>query len=76
MTARLSKDQRNHVIGVLNVESTVNDFAHQFGCSRQNIRYVMNQYNKTGYVNVRAKTWSRKCNDVTSLTRKRVNSPM
>ena len=68
VTARLSKDQRNHVIGVLKAGSTVNDIAHQFGCSRPTIHYLMNRYNRTGYVSVRAKTWSRKCNDVTSLS--------
>ena len=73
--ARLSKDQRNHVIGMLNAESTVNDIAHQFACSIQTIHYLMNRYNRTGYVRVRAKTWSRKCNDVTPLSRKHVYSP-
>ena len=55
MTARLSKDQRNQVIGVLMAGSTENDIAHHFGCSRQAIHYLMNQYNKTGYVRVRAR---------------------
>ena len=55
MTARLSKDQRNQVIGVLMAGSTVNDIARHFGCSRQAIHYLMNQYNKTGYVRVRAR---------------------
>ena len=55
MTARLSKDQRNQVIGVLIAGSTVNDIAHHFGCSRQTIHYLMNRYNKTGYVRVRAR---------------------
>ena len=32
--------------------STVNDIAHHFGCSRQTIHYLMNRYNKTGYVRV------------------------
>ena len=44
--ARLSKDQRNRVIGVLNVGSTVND---------QTIHNLMNRYNSTGYVRVRAR---------------------
>ena len=35
VTARLSKDQRNQVIGVLMAGSTINDIAHHFGCSRQ-----------------------------------------
>ena len=74
MTARLSKDQRNHVIGVLKAGSTLNDIAHQFGRSRQTIHYLMNRYNRTGYVRGRAKTWSRKCTGVTSLSRKHVNS--
>ena len=55
MTARLSKDQRNQVIGVLNAGSTVNDIAHHFGCSRQTIRYLMNRYNITVYVRSRAR---------------------
>ena len=55
MTARLSKDQRNEVIGVLMPRFTVNDIAHPFGCSRQTIHYLLNQYNKTGYVRVRAR---------------------
>ena len=55
VTARLSKDQRNEVIGVLMPRFTVNDIAHPFGCSRQTIHYLMNQYNKTGYVRVRAR---------------------
>ena len=42
MTPRLSKDQRNHVICVLKAGSTVNDIAHQFGCSRPTIHYLMN----------------------------------
>ena len=54
MTARLSKEQRNQVIGVLMAGSTVNDIAHQFGCSRQTIHYLMNRYNKTGNVRVPA----------------------
>ena len=55
MTARLSKDKRNQVIGVLIAGSTVNDIAHHFGCSRQTIQYLMKRYNKTGYVRVRAR---------------------
>ena len=55
VTARLSKDQRNQVIGVLMAGSTVNDIAHHFGCSRQTIHYLMNGYNKPWYVRVRAK---------------------
>ena len=55
MTARLSKDQRNQVIGVLMAGSTVNNIAHLFGCSRQTVHYLMNRYNKTGYVRVRAR---------------------
>ena len=55
MTARLSQDQRNQVIGVLMAESTVNDIAHHFGCSRQTIHYLMDRFNKTGYVRVLAR---------------------
>ena len=33
--------------------SMVNDIAHHFGCSRQTIHYLMNQYNSTGSVRVR-----------------------
>ena len=72
MTARLSKDQRNQVIGVLKAESMVNDIAHHFGCSRQTIHYLMNRYNRTGYVRVRA---SPCCARVTTLSPYRVNSP-
>ena len=55
MTARLSKDQRNQVIGVLKAGSTMNDIAHHFDCSRQTIHYLLNRYNKIGYVRVRAR---------------------
>ena len=55
MTARLPKDQRNQVIGVLMAGSMVNDIAHHFGCSRPTIHYLMNRYNKTGYVRIRAR---------------------
>ena len=44
MTARLSKYQRNQVIGVLNAGSTVNDIAHHFWCSRQTIHSLVNRY--------------------------------
>ena len=47
-TVRLSKDQRNQVIGVLKAKSTVNDLARHFGCSRQTIHNLMNWYNRTG----------------------------
>ena len=55
VTARLSKDQRLQVIDVLKAGPTVNDIAHHFGCSRQTIHYLMNRYNITGYVRVRAR---------------------
>ena len=55
VTARLSKDQRNQVICVLMAGSTVNDIAHHFGSSKQTFHYLMNRYNKTGYVRVRAR---------------------
>ena len=55
VTVRLSKDQRNQVFGVLKAGSTVNDIAHHFGCPRQTIHYLMIQYNRTGYVRVRAR---------------------
>ena len=71
MTARLSKDQRNQVIGVLVAGSTVNDIAHHFGCSRQTIHYLMNRYNKTGYVRVRARPGRAR---VTTLRPYRVNA--
>ena len=69
VTVGLSKDQRNQVFGVLKVGSTVNDIAHHFGCSRQTIHYLMNLYNRTGYVKSLCKTWSRTCDDVTFLSR-------
>ena len=55
MTTHLSKDHRNHVIDVLMGGSKVNDISHHFGCSRQTIHYLMNQYNKTGYVRVHSR---------------------
>ena len=48
VTVRLSKDQRNQVIGVLTATSMVNDIANHFGCSRQTIHDLMNQYNELG----------------------------
>ena len=71
MTARLSKDQRNQVIGVLIAGSTVNGVAHHCGCSRQTIHYIMNRYNKTGYVRVRASPGRSR---VTTLSPYRVNA--
>ena len=55
MTVRLSKDQRNQVFGVLKAGSTVDDIARHLGCSRQTIHYLMNQYDITGHVRVRAR---------------------
>ena len=55
MTACHSKDPRNQVIGVLKAGSTVNDIAHHFGCSRQNIHDLMNRYKSTVSVRVRAR---------------------
>ena len=54
-TARLSKDQRNQIIGMLKAGSTVNDIAHHFGCSRQTVHNLMNQYNSCWSVKVRAR---------------------
>ena len=71
MTARLSKDQRNQVIGVLMAGSTVNDIAHHFGCSGQTIHYLMNRNNKTGYVRGRATPGRAR---VTTLRPYRVNA--
>ena len=71
MTARLSKDQRNQVIGVLMAGSTVHDIAHHFGCSRQTNYYLMNRYNKSGYVRVYTRP-GRAC--VTTLRPYRVNA--
>ena len=71
VTARLSKDKKKNVIGVLKAGSMVNDIAHQFVCSRQTIHYLMNRYNRTGYVRVRA----RPCRaSVTSLRPYRVST--
>ena len=53
MTARLSKDQRNQVIGVFKAGSTAKDIAHHFCCSRQTINNLLNRYNRTGYIRVR-----------------------
>ena len=73
MTVRLSKDQRNQVIGVLTAGSTVNDIAHHFGCSRQTIHNLMNRYNRTGSVRVRARSGRAR---VTTLRPYRVNTPI
>ena len=54
-TARLSKDQRNQIIGVLKAGSTVNDIAHHFGCSRQTVHNLMRLYNSSGSFRVRAR---------------------
>ena len=70
MTARLSKDQRNQVIGMLKAGSTVNDIAHHFGCSRQTICYLSNRHNRTGYVEVCARPGRAR---VTTLSPYRVN---
>ena len=71
MTARLSKDQRNQIFGVLKAGSTVNDIAHHFGCSRQTIHNLMNRFNKTGSVRVRARPGRAR---VTTLRPYRVNT--
>ena len=71
MTARLSKDQRNHVNDVLMAGSTVNDIAHHFGCSRQTIHCLMNRYNKTVYVRVHSRPV---CARVTTLRICHVNT--
>ena len=71
MTVRLPKDQRNQVIGVLMAGFTVNDIAHHFGCSRQTIHYLMNWYNKIGYVGVHARPGRAR---VTTLRPYRVNT--
>ena len=55
VTGRHSKDPRNQVFGVLKAGSTVNDIAHHFGCSRQTIHDLMNRYNSTASVRVRAR---------------------
>ena len=71
VTARLSKDQWNQVVDVLKEGSTVNDITHHFGCSTQTIHYLMNWYNRTGYVRVRA--WPGRAR-VTTLRPYRVNT--
>ena len=71
MTARLSKDQRNQVIGVLKAGSSVNDIAHHFGCSRQTIHNLMNRYNRTGSVRIRARPGRAR---LTTLCPNRVNT--
>ena len=68
VTVRLSKDQRNQVIGVLTATSMVNDIANHFGCSRQTIHDLMNQYNELGLSEF-VKTWSCTCDNVTYLLR-------
>ena len=54
-TARLSKDQRNQIIGGLKAWSTVNDISHHFDSSRQTDHNLMNRYNSPGSVRVRAR---------------------
>ena len=71
MTVRLSKDQRNQVFGVLKAESTVNNIAHHFGCSRQTIHYLMNRYNRAGCFRVHARPGQAR---VTTLRSYRVNT--
>ena len=41
MTAHLSKDPRNQVIGVLKAGSTVNYITQHFDCSRQTIPVIL-----------------------------------
>ena len=71
MKASLSKDQRHQDIGVLIAGSAVNDIAHHFGCSRQTIYNLMNQYNSAGSVRVRARPDRAR---VTMLRHYRVNT--
>ena len=71
MTVRLLKDQRNQVIGLLTAGSTVNDIAHYIDCSRQTIHDLMNRYNRTGSVRVRARPGRAR---VTPLRPYRVNT--
>ena len=71
VTARLSKGQRNQIIGVLRSGSTVNGIAHHFCCSRQTIYNLMNRYNKTGSVRDRARPGRA---NVTTLPPYRVNT--
>ena len=70
-TERLSKDQRNQIIGVLMAGSTVNDISHHFGSSRQSVHNLMNQYNSSGSIRVRAKPC---CARVTTLRPYHVNT--
>ena len=53
MKARLSKDPRNQVIGVLKAGSTLNDIAHHFGCSKKTIHDLIKRNNRTASVRVR-----------------------
>ena len=55
LTAHLSKDQRNRVIGVPRTVFTVNDITHHFGPSIQIIHNLINRYNRTWSVRVRAR---------------------
>ena len=64
------KRSKNPVIGVLNGESTVYDIVHHFGCSKQtSFHTLMNRYNRTGSVKSLYRTWSRTCDNATSLSR-------
>ena len=71
MTVRLSRDQRNQVIGELKAGSTVNNIAYHFGCSRQTIHDLMNRYNSIASVRVCARPGRAR---VTTLRPYRVNT--
>ncbi|KAL4224672.1 hypothetical protein ACF0H5_015369 [Mactra antiquata] len=47
---RLSEDQRNQAIGMLNAGAIVNDVAQHFGCSLQTIHNLVSRYTATGSV--------------------------
>ena len=72
VTAPHSKDPRNQFVGVLKAGSMVNDIAHHFGCSRQTIHDLMNWYNSTASVRVRARPGRTR---VTTLRPYHINSP-
>ena len=56
---------------MLNAGSTVNYIAHHFGCARHTIHNLMNLYNSTGSVRVRARPGRAR---VTALRQYRVNT--
>ena len=47
---RLSENQRNQAVGMIQAGAMVNDVAQHFGCSRQTIHNLNARFAITGYV--------------------------